>query len=94
MAKKKQAGLSNRELGRMHFELMVHRFLYYVFAEPVISDHQYDALERAFTTGGGFVGVGSDNASDYHPLVAKEAGRLLKDEAWRSAYLARFATNS
>lgn len=27
-------------------EVLVHRFLYYVMAEPVISDFEYDVIER------------------------------------------------
>jgi len=27
-------------------EVLVHRFLYYVLAEPVVSDFEYDVIER------------------------------------------------
>jgi NAD-dependent DNA ligase len=29
-------------------ELMAHRYLYYILAEPVITDYQYDMREKAF----------------------------------------------
>ena len=31
---------------RLEREVMVHRYLYYVLAEPVISDMEYDLLDR------------------------------------------------
>lgn len=33
-------------LQQLEHEIMVHRYLYYVECQPVISDYEYDMLER------------------------------------------------
>ena len=58
-------------------EILVHRFLYYVMAEPVISDFEYDALERearaACPETSVVQGVGSCLPSSYPAEVKLEA---------------------
>lgn len=65
--------MSNRELGGRHFGLMVYRYAYYVRGVSLITDFEYDQLEREFVAGGGIIGVGSDNADDYSPAVREQA---------------------
>lgn len=58
--------------------LLVHRYLYYVKADPVMSDYQYDQLEKAFTKAGGKLGVGSDLAASYSAAVKHDAEAILR----------------
>jgi len=65
--------MSNRELGGRRFGLLVYRYAYYVRGVSLITDSEYDRLERAYTRGGGVLGVGSDIAKNYHPIIRKQA---------------------
>lgn len=56
--------------------LLAHRYLYYVLGAPVISDQEYDDLERLY---GESLGVGSDLPSDYPPYIIALA-RALQEE--------------
>lgn len=35
---------------RLEDKIMVHRYLYYVLCDPIISDYEYDLLDREATT--------------------------------------------
>ncbi len=59
---------------------LAHRYLYYVLSSPVISDYEYDMLERNLTTGEReALGVGSELAADYSPEVIGMAEKLRKE---------------
>ncbi len=64
--------------------IMAHRYLYYVKATPVISDFEYDKLERKAKTiipSHHFINlVGSDRDCDYPEWVKKMALDLLNGE--------------
>jgi hypothetical protein len=56
------------------FELLCHRYRYYVLHNPTISDYQYDMLERPIVRDevmGDLFGVGSENPESY-PLEVRE----------------------
>ena len=56
---------------------MVHRYLYYVECQPVISDYEYDMLERkvreVLPETSPVQGVGSSLPSSYSKEVIKDA---------------------
>lgn len=60
---------------------MAHRYLYYVWGKPVISDHEYDALERRALKRVGpsspLHRVGSDREQDYSDAV-KAVAKVLQ----------------
>lgn len=62
--------------------VMAHRYLYYVLAEPVISDFEYDALERMAREiappESPVHCVGSSLSSSYTPQQIAFAKELLK----------------
>ena len=47
-----------------------HRFLYYVLYRPVLTDQQFDDLEKA---AGGTATPGSDDPNNYEPAVRRYA---------------------
>lgn len=63
--------------------VMAHRYLYYVRAEPVLTDFSYDALERLaraeLPPGSPVHGVGSSLPASYTPAQVALAERLLGD---------------
>ncbi len=65
--------------------IMAHRYLYYVLARPVISDRDYDALEKeavaTLPAEHPIHGVGSDNGNDYSAEVKQAAQDLLEKNA-------------
>lgn len=58
-------------------EMMVHRYLYYVEAQPVVSDYEYDVIERKarelFPNDEAVQGVGSSLPFSYTQEVIKDA---------------------
>jgi DNA ligase (NAD+) len=58
---------------------LAHRYRYYVMCDPVISDFEYDQLEREakkiLPPDSPVHGVGSDRASDYPPEAVEAALR-------------------
>jgi NAD-dependent DNA ligase len=64
------------------FEVLVNRYLYYVQSEPLISDFEYDALERearsVLPETSVVHGVGSSLSSSYPDKVLYEAMRRLQ----------------
>ena len=66
--------------------VLIHRYLYYVMAEPVISDHSYDILEkqaRAVCKETSPVHkVGSSLPSSYSEDTIKKAIALLNKETF------------
>ena len=64
-------------------EIMLHRYLYYVLAEPVISDMEYDMLERearAFCPADSVVqGVGSSLPNSYSKEIIRAARARLNN---------------
>lgn len=58
-------------------EILVHRYLYYVEAQPTISDFEYDILERearsVLPESSPVHGVGSSLPSSYSEDVIREA---------------------
>ncbi len=66
---------------QLETEVMVHRYLYYVLAQPAMSDYDYDILERQAREVCGEESpvhdVGSDCESDYpKEIVYLAEGRL------------------
>lgn len=61
--------------------LMMHRYLYYVLGKPVISDKQYDDMEKTFLylypDNKNINKVGSDRGNDYSDDVKKLAESLI-----------------
>ncbi len=66
----------------LEMEVMVHRYLYYVLGRPVISDADYDLLERRARTclveTSPVHGVGSDLESSYHQGIKTLALERLR----------------
>ncbi len=62
-------------------QLLAHRYLYYVLSCPVITDYEYDALERAalgsLPPESPLHKPGSDIASDYSDAVKAYARTLI-----------------
>lgn len=62
---------------------LVHRYLYYVLNQPVISDYQYDELERLAKKDVGKNSIllrpGSDLESSYPLYIREEAIKLLNN---------------
>ncbi len=60
---------TDKDLREMERKVMAHRYLYYIECDPVITDFQYDQLQREFDKVGNpnspAVQVGSDLSSDY-----------------------------
>ena len=65
-------------------EVMAHRYLYYVLSESVISDAEYDLLERMARTvcpaDSPVHGVGSSLPSSYTPEQKQRSADLLTKE--------------
>ncbi len=58
--------------------VLVHRYLYYVLSRPVISDYEYDMMERSLDPDDPVRNsVGSDQAKDYSFEVRALAQSLL-----------------
>lgn len=61
--------------------VMVHRYLYYVLGEPVLSDHEYDHIERQARAvcppDSPVHKVGSSLPSSYHIHIKLQGQRLL-----------------
>jgi NAD-dependent DNA ligase len=58
--------------------VQAHRYLYYVLGVPIISDYDYDMLERKLPSDSSVrQSVGSDRASDYTGSVIEIAQGLL-----------------
>lgn len=53
--------------------MQAHQYLYYVLAEPVLSDHQYDQFCKANSLNGS---GGSDCECDYSERIKQIAGKL------------------
>ena len=66
----------------LELEVMAHRYLYYVLAEPVLLDHQYDMLERrareSLPATSPVQGVGSCLPSSYTAEQVARAKELQK----------------
>lgn len=66
---------------RLEVEVMAHRYLYYVLAEPRLPDLVYDQLERkareVCPTESPVHGVGSSLPSSYTPAQIDRAKELL-----------------
>ncbi len=64
-------------------EVLVHRYLYYVLNEPIISDFEYDLIERearAICPVDSVVqGIGSSLASSYSLDIAMDAASRLEN---------------
>jgi len=59
---------------------LAHRYLYYVLSDPVISDYDYDMLERSLTPAEReALGVGSELAADYSTEVIELAEKLRQE---------------
>lgn len=59
--------------------VLAHRYLYYVLAEPVISDFEYDMLERQLPEGSAIhLLIGSSVAEEYSPTIVALAKQLLE----------------
>jgi NAD-dependent DNA ligase len=70
---------NNKEQKELELQVMAHRYLYYVLSEPVLTDFEYDLVERkareVCAENSPVQGVGSDLAGDYnkkHIAAAKE----------------------
>lgn len=65
----------------LEFQCMMHRYLYYVLSQPVISDYEYDMLERRALAGAApdspLNFPGSDQRSSYSPEVIRAAEKRL-----------------
>lgn len=69
--------------------VLAHRYLYYVLAEPVLSDYEYDTLEHQLTPAEvESLGVGSDLGSSYSTEVISLAVMLLAES--NAAHQGRF----
>ena len=70
------------EDSKLEHAVMVHRYLYYIECAPMISDHEYDALERAaraaLPDGSPVHKLGSSLVSDYSEAVITDALWRLK----------------
>ena len=66
---------------QLEHEIMVHRYLYYVECQPVISDYEYDILERkareVLPETSPVQGVGSSLPSSYTDKIIKDALKLI-----------------
>lgn len=64
--------------------VMAHRYLYYVEAAPVLSDHAYDVLERkaraTLPDTSPVQGIGSSLPDSYTEKQIKLAEKLMKDQ--------------
>lgn len=62
-------------------EVLAHRYLYYVLSQPVITDYDYDMLERRarqeLPTEETLFTVGSSRPEDYPEEVVSRARELL-----------------
>lgn len=62
-------------------DVLIHRYLYYVLARPIMSDYDYDRLEKCackvLPPESPAHQVGSDLASDYPPEIVAAAEALL-----------------
>ena len=72
---------------QLEFEVMVNRYLYYVLADTVISDYEYDIIERearsVLPESSPVHGVGSSLPTSYSDNIIVEAEKRVKqsDEA-------------
>lgn len=70
-------------------QVMAHRYLYYVKAKPVLSDHAYDMLEREAValapTRSPVHQIGSSLAADYPDYIVKIAERISANETDHTA---------
>lgn len=58
------------------YEIYAHQYLYYVLAQPIWSDYEYDKwCERHELQGGG----GSDLESNYHPAIKFLAKQMIAE---------------
>lgn len=62
--------MSNIQKLSLEDQCLVHRVLYYVFAQPVISDRDYDMMERAA------VHSLEDQGIENHPLLKPGSDQL------------------
>jgi len=69
--------MSNQTPEYLEHEVMVHRYLYYVEAQPIISDFEYDVIERqareVLPETSPVHRVGSSLPSSYSQNVIKDA---------------------
>lgn len=74
--------MRNKTPKQIEHEIMVHRYLYYIEAEPVISDFEYDMLERKareiLPDSSPVQGIGSSLFSSYSSDVIKDALSRIK----------------
>lgn len=68
----------------LELQVLAHRYLYYVLAEPVIADPVYDQIERearaVLPESSPVHGVGSSLPSSYSAEVVAYADRLLREQ--------------
>ena len=66
---------------KLELQVMAHRYLYYVVACPVLSDYEYDLLEREARSechkASPIHDVGSSLPTSYTPVQVKYANGLL-----------------
>lgn len=66
---------------KLEHDVLVHRYLYYVMSDPVVSDYIYDQIERdarlVCPESSPVHGVGSSLESDYSQEVKEDAYRRL-----------------
>lgn len=68
--------MNRREKARLIDTLLIHRYRYYVMSEPLISDAEYDALERQLSPADREdLGVGSSLAASYPEYIRRAAER-------------------
>lgn len=69
---------------KLELLILAHRYLYYVLAQPVISDYEYDKLEteakKILPLTSQVHEVGSDLAESYSDEVKIKAHKLLTGE--------------
>jgi len=63
-------------------EVLINRYLYYVYDHTLLLDHEYDKIERSarevLPETSVVHGIGSSNASDYSASIIREAKKRVR----------------
>lgn len=76
--------MNRSEFFELTTQLLVHKFMYYENDNPVLTDYEYDMLEKDWREGGQSLGINMDAYPNWvgfdrnHPLANKALARIKK----------------
>lgn len=81
----------NEKFEQLTIDLFCHKYLYYELNQPIISDYDYDMLERKWAKLGQELGLLSEDDTmpcigfdEKHPMAAKGKEKALNKLKWRT----------